>query len=248
MNYSAAIFDFFKSPKWLPNLLLGALCLLIPVVGPIVLIGWHSAALFGKRAPVDFDRYPPFDFNDFGKHLNRGLWPFVVNLVASMVMVPFAWLTMMVPMGLLLALMPHHDGGTPTDAEGAVMLAIFVLIGLCCASLFLILSFLLKPLMIRAILVQDFAPAFSLKFIKDFTARTWGAQILSMMAFIASSILLTLGGMMIFCVGMYAAISLLVFVQWHLNRQLYDLYLTRGGEPVPVSVKLCDTPPPLPLI
>ena len=37
MNYSASVTDFFKSPKWGMNLLLGAVSILIP----IVIYTWH---------------------------------------------------------------------------------------------------------------------------------------------------------------------------------------------------------------
>jgi hypothetical protein len=49
--------------------------------------------------------------------------------------------------------------------------------------------------------------------------------------------------MLVFCVGIYFAIGLLMFSAYHLDRQVYDLYLARGGEPVPVSPKLRDAPP-----
>ncbi len=161
MNYSAAITDFFRNPKWLPNLLLGALCILIPIVGPMVLVGWHASALFGKREPVDFDRYPPFDFSDFGKHLNRGLWPVVVNMVVSMVMVPVAWVLMLLPMGSFMASASQHQGEKLSDAEGAMVAGIVVLLMAVAAVLGVLLMFITRPLVIRSVKVQDFPPAFS---------------------------------------------------------------------------------------
>ena len=46
MNYTAAISDFYKTPHWPRNLLFGAICVLLPIVGPIVLTGdlYHYAA------------------------------------------------------------------------------------------------------------------------------------------------------------------------------------------------------------
>lgn len=42
MNYNSSISDFFTSPKWLPNMLLGAVTILIPLVGPLAIGGWHA--------------------------------------------------------------------------------------------------------------------------------------------------------------------------------------------------------------
>jgi hypothetical protein len=39
----------------------------------------------------------------------------------------------------------------------------------------------------------------------------------------------------------------LTYFSWtHLHKQLYLLYLSRGGEPIPVSPKLNDGPPVMP--
>src|SRR5438477_496577 len=137
MNYSAAISDFFKSPKWTMNLLLGGACALIPFVGQIVVLGWTVTGFWG-RDDENYEAFPDFDFSHFGKYLERGLWPFLVTFVASLVMIPLVWVVTI-----------------PT---------------------------------------------------------------------------------------------VVIYFAWtHLHRQLYRLYLSRGGEPVPFSPKLRDTPPPIPV-
>ena len=90
MNYSAAISDFFKSPKWTMNMLLGGACALIPFVGQIVVLGWAVTGFWG-RDEENYETFPDFDFSNFGKYLERGLWPFLVTFVASLVMVPVIW-------------------------------------------------------------------------------------------------------------------------------------------------------------
>ena len=45
---------------------------------------------------------------------------------------------------------------------------------------------------------------------------------------------------------MYAATVVIHFAWTNPHKQLYRLYLSRGGEPVPFSPKLGDTPPPMP--
>ena len=91
MKYTASITDFFKSPKWGTNILLGAVAMLIPAVGPIVLSGWHVTVLWTRGGDESPEDHPPFDFQYFGKYLERGLWPFLVALVSSLVLIPKTW-------------------------------------------------------------------------------------------------------------------------------------------------------------
>ena len=97
MNYTASVSDFFKSPKWMMNLLLGGVCVLIPIVGPIVVLGWLITG-FWARQDENFETFPDFDFSHFGKYLERGLWPFLVAFVVgvglSIVLVPLVWILM----------------------------------------------------------------------------------------------------------------------------------------------------------
>ena len=67
MNYSASISDFFKSPKWAMNMLLGGLCVLIPVVGPIVIMGWLVISFWG-REDEGFGRFSWFSSPHAGAH------------------------------------------------------------------------------------------------------------------------------------------------------------------------------------
>ena len=113
-------------------------------------------------------RFPPFDFQYFTKYLERGLWPFLVSLAASVVMVPVMFAMIFGPLlmsGIAAASLDHrHHGEFPR----AMMFSLF-------------------------------------------------------------------------------AICPVVIFSWHhLQKQLYQLYLARGGEPVPLNPKLNDLPPGLP--
>ena len=67
----------------------------------------------------------------------------------------------------------------------------------------------------------------------------------------ALTVLLPLGalapahiGAIILCIGIYFATVPAYFCWVHLQKQLYRLYLSRGGEPVPVSPKRTATSEP----
>ncbi len=87
MRYWAAYKFVWTSRNGWMNLLLASVCILIPVVGALVLIGYVRDVMLARLDTLDDDSlgYPDFDFNLFVEYLKRGLWPFLVSLVASLV-------------------------------------------------------------------------------------------------------------------------------------------------------------------
>lgn len=241
MKYVESISDFFKQPDWIKNLLLAGVCFLIPIVGPIVVMGWLVTGFWGRRdhAPETF---PNFDFAQFSKYLERGLWPFLVVLAASVVVVPVAWIVVLIPMLILGALFSGGEGGAVSSILGLIvgLIGFALYIG---AVLFIML--VIKPLNIRASLTQDFMKSFDFAFVKQFISLTWKESLLSSAFLVAASMILMPLGMVVLCVGMYAAAALVYFAWAHMDKQIYALYLARGGAPVEVSPKLSDEPPVL---
>ena len=244
MNYTDSVSDFFKSPNWMMNLLLGGVCVLIPIVGPIVVLGWLITG-FWARQDQNFETFPDFDFSHFGKYLERGLWPFLVAFVVSMavsiVMVPVAWI-LMIPMMVVGGM----SSGGHENAAGCFGILALILMMLVWAVMIVGLMLVLVPMKIRASLTQDFAKSFDIGFVKRFVALTWKEMVLSSLFVFATGILFLCLGAIVFCVGVYFA-SVLTYFSWtHLHKQLYALYLSRGGEPIPLSPKLTEPLPAVP--
>lgn len=242
MNYPSAITDFFKSPKWMMNLLLTGVCMLIPIVGPMVVQGWHIGGFWGRK-DVRFETFPDFDFNQFGKYLERGLWPFLVTFVASIVMTPVLMIVLAVPMAIS-GFFTHGDHGFIAGLIGMV----FSMAGyLFCLAVIMLVT---APLMLKATLTQDFGAAFDFAFVKRFVGLVWKELLIGAVFMSIAGGLMGMVGSLLFCVGMYFAIALALFGWQHILWQVYQLYLARGGEPVPVSPKLdggSDLPPPAPM-
>lgn len=240
MNYGASVSDFFKSPNWMMNLLLGGVCVLIPIVGPMVLLGWLITG-FWARQDENFETFPDFDFSHFGKYLERGLWPFlvafVVGIAFSIVMVPLTWL-LMIPVILVGGLSSSGEA----NAGGCLGFLAMTLMILVVAVVVFAMMLALVPLKIRASLTQDFAKSFDIGFVRKFLALTWKEVVLSSLFVMAIGTLFGCLGMIVFCVGVYFAMVLVYFSWTHLHKQLYKLYLSRGGEPVPLSPKLNPAP------
>jgi hypothetical protein len=241
MKYHQSVSDFFRIPRWKMNLLLGGVAMLIPLLGQIVLAGWQIGCLWGRGDDDEPARFPPFDFQFFIKYLERGMWPFLVQLVASFVLVPVI-MAVMVVVGLMAGFFGAHHGQPSNLAVGALIA------GAMCVPLLLMVGFnlVLTPLMVRATITQDFAKAFDPGFVKGFLSRVWREILLAMLYLLCLGLCLMVLAVVTCYVGAFFAAPVVIFSWHHLQRQLYQLYLSRGGAPVPVSHKLSDVPPSLP--
>jgi hypothetical protein len=243
MNYTASVSDYFKSPKWMMNTLLAGLCVFIPFVGPIVIKGWLITGFWG-REDERCETFPDFDFNNFGKYLERGLWPFLVTLVSGLVL-GVVLSVFIVPIVMLITLLIPTDNGTAGGCAAALLFTVMmVFYVVMVAALMLVLT----PLTLRASMTQDFGESFNFAFVKKFIALTWKEIILSSLFLMAASVILVCVGVLALCIGMYFATVPVYFCWIHLHKQLYALYLSRGGEPIPLSPKLRDYPPPAPAL
>lgn len=244
MRYRISLTDFFKSPKWGTNLLLGAVTSLIPIIGPIVLSGWLISIFWARGDDDAPEQSPPFDFQYFTKYLERGLWPFLVNFVAglalSVVLVPVMFLPLMLS-GMLTA--GHHR---LSHADAAILVPLCGSVAVLYLGLVLTFTLILVPLTLRATLVQAFAPAFDLGFVCGFIRLVWKELLLCAVFMFGVGIAMMILTVITCYLGLFPAIPVVSYAWQHLLKQLYQLYLRRGGEPVPVSSKLNDLPPILP--
>ncbi len=247
MHYIHSLRFAFKSPRWAMNLLLVCVCSLIPIVGPIVLIGYFFemidsflGLLKAKRLdgsdegalnalPVDdyvAETYPNFQFDRFGEYLSRGIWPFLVGFIIHLIVFVLAIIFFIG--GMILA--GATVAGTPNaDLKFAAMYVSFWLVYL---SLMLIVGMVTLPIYLHAGLTGEFAAAFSLKFYRDFMQRVGKEVVLSQFFLALVSPPLYLVGALMCYFGMFPAMALLHYAQHHLEYQLYELYLQRGGEPL----------------
>jgi hypothetical protein len=241
MNYTASVTDFFKPPKWLTNLLLAGVCVFIPFIGPIVIKGWIIGGLWGRDDERP-ETFPDFDFGNFGKYLERGLWPFLVMLVSG-VAIGMVFAIVLVPAALLSSAVTHGTNDNGCVAAFMALFMFFFYIIIVVAMLFL-----LTPLTIRATLTQDFAQSFNLAFVKRFASLMWKEILLAALFQVVAGGVLVCVGALALCIGAYFATVIIYFSWLHLHKQLYQLYLTRGGEPIPLSPKLRDGAAPLPVV
>ena len=237
MNYIAAVTDFFKPPKWLNNMLFAGICVLIPFIGVIVVKGWIIGGLWGRDDERP-ETFPDFDFGKFGKYLERGLWPFLVQLVTGFA-VGMVLAVVLVPTALITSMITHgtHNNGCIGAIMALFMFFIYVV-------LIIAMLFVITPLTLRATLTQDFVQAFNFAWVKEFASLMWKEILLASLFQVVAGGLLVCVGAIAICIGMYFALVVVYFCWLNLHKQLYRLFLSRGGEPIPVSPKLRDDAAP----
>jgi hypothetical protein len=255
MRYWQSYRFVFYSPNWLTNLLLGGVCLLIPWIGQIVMIGYlfevidvllrrrqlergrassYPADEFSERVldalPVNDDAalrpYPDFAFHRFSEYLTRGIWPFLVRLIVNMVVGVLAGFLLIV--GMLFAGFAAAATQSPL-----LFLMIYGLFWIFFSLALMAAAILTTPLYLRSGLRGDLVSAFSMAFYRDFLKRVGMEVVLTQLFLAATGAVLSIGGVLMCYIGLFPVWVLTMYAQHHLDYQLYELYLERGGMPVP---------------
>ncbi|MCA9270720.1 MAG: hypothetical protein KDA41_19700, partial [Planctomycetales bacterium] len=189
--------------------------------------------------------YPDFDFNKFVDYLSCGVWKFLVNMLSQFILFP-AWF--IAYYGAVIAIVATGALVSPDDpdANGRAM-AIAAAFAIPLAIMFLLtvtlgVRVITNPLVLKASLSGDPKGLFDLKFLIDFVKRTWKEMICELLwVYVTFPVMLVLG-LACLCIGVYPAIFLSYMADAHTNWQLYEIYLARGGAPIPLK---SDQPAPV---
>ena len=236
IDHGRALSYVFAREDWPRTLLFVTLATLVPLVGPVVVQGYQAVIAehvagrdVGRREDRD---WPPFDFDRLADYLMRGLRVFVVSLAAGVLIVPVAmgvvWLT------IFVSVLLGTTGGGGEDAIATFLGCALTSVG---GLFFAVLVFgtmaLILPLWLQAGINPDLAGAFDLAFLRDFLRRAGREVLLAHVALVCIHVALLFAGALACLVGVFPAIGLMMLVQAHLYGQLYALYLSRGGTPIP---------------
>jgi hypothetical protein len=214
----------FANPKWLTNLIMAAICNLIPVVGGLVTGGYMFEVLETLHREGD-ERYPDFDFGRFGKYLMRGLWPFLVILILFAPTMFLLWLLNIV-VSILAVVLLKDSAWILSLPVNLLAFVVFVFVAL--ASV---------PAVLRAGLSQQLALGSTISFARDFLKRVGLQLVLAQLFLGLSGMVVGFIGMLMCCVGVFPAGALVGMAHIHMMYQLYEVYLDRGGEPVPLKAE-----------
>ncbi|QDU96722.1 DUF4013 domain-containing protein [Lignipirellula cremea] len=210
--------------------ILGAVGLFIPYIGQVVVIGYAIDACEAIRRGVRRD-FCDFDFGRFGEYLLRGLWPMLVALIVMFPIVLGIMVIAFVPMMGAAAMM---DGG----GNGALpVVGILIMVGAFLLAFVagMLGTAVMMGMQVRAAFAQSLGEGFNVGWAWDFLKRTWlemilGLFLLSMIGGVVINV-----GLLLLCVGVIPAMGLMMVANWFFLGQLYELYLSRGGQPIPLK-------------
>ncbi|MFC2172627.1 DUF4013 domain-containing protein [Acidobacteriota bacterium] len=223
MNYMRAVNFIFEHPRWWLLALIGGLSFFVPIVGPLVFMGFLVEEI-ERYHRTKSDTLQEFSFDRLGPYLMRGLWPFLAGLVLAVILIP----VILVP-ALIFLVIP---GALDLESAMPFFVIAFVII---CVAICLIAALAAVPITLGAALGQNLRAALSWRFIKDFVSKMWLEILVTMLFLVVLAIVAEIIGLLACGIGIYCTLALVTVSQWHLYWQLYELYLERGGEPVPLA-------------
>jgi len=245
MEYMRAYNYIFENPDWMKSVLFMALLFIpamIPGVGIIVNLFYlgYQFEVIDSLLKSQGRQYPTFDFGRMGDYLGRGIWPFLVNLVGTVVLFPIIYIGLLVA-GLLVSGITSAAGESLGPILGMVLGLIVgvTFIGITFAAMFVMVAMIL-----RAGLTQEFGAAFQFDWIKDFCRRMWLEMLLSGLFMMATGFVLEILGVIALCIGLLFVIPLLFLAASHILYQLYVVYLSKGGIPIPIKLTPQSMMPP----
>lgn len=237
MDLGAAFTDVSRSPKWGMTFLFLSICFLIPIVGPIVGLGYLVRRHVTERQGRGVE---DFDFAHFGLYLKEGVWPFLISLLSSVLLFPLG-VIMVIPLIVAIA------------SESVVGIVIGLLFSLLVVGVAILVQALVTPGMaLNCALRQGFDPGISSGFFMSFLKGQWKSLLLYQVLLFFVSFGAILLGYVALMIGICPAMAFVSMVWWHLLFQHYDKHVADGGVPVEINPTLLQplpvtsVPPPLP--
>jgi hypothetical protein len=108
-------------------------------------------------------------------------------------------------------------------------------IGLLNLTIVVVQMMVVTPALVYAGLRQELDFGGTYRFVGDFLPRAWGELLLSELFLMVTGMLVMMVGLLMCCIGILPAIVVLSLARAHLYYQLYELYLQRGGSPIPLK-------------
>ena len=226
-----AITFAFRGEDSLVSILTGVVYMMIPIVGPIALLGYQTE-IFRRLARRDPRPLPKLTFAPFTAYLTRGVVPFVAQLLFAL---PFTFVGIFVFVSIVGATLVASTHGTGAGPAQSAIFAAMLLPWTAMMVAWIGLAPVLQSVLTRAALTEEVAKTFDFRALLAYARSTYWPSALSLLAFgIFAFGLYLLGAAMCF-VGIWPILLIVQIAATHLRWQTYEFYLARGGEPVPMK-------------
>ncbi len=218
MQYGKPYTYFLNREGGTKGLLLGCLVLFLPVVGPMVFMGYQAEVTEDLERDPDILDHDPFDLKHFSRYLTRGVWPFLMSLIVQAITVVFIAVAVAAAVGVGFA--------AQNGLIGYASFYLFLIPATFIATLFSL------PLILHVQLAGKLRVGAAFAFSSRFLGKLWGQCFVTIFVHMLISMPIILLGYAMCCVGVIPAVIIISMAQDHLSVQLYRIYLAEGGEPV----------------
>jgi hypothetical protein len=234
MDYFGVFNWIHANPNWFVSSLLGGICMLIPIIGPIVCFGF----VFETAACLHLTNgqyQPNFDFGRFSNYLSRGVGPFIVGLIGGVVQFIFMMMLMMI-IGVAISTTvqaPGPGGNFAGRPEPPIFL--FLLIYPLMFLLGFVMYAIMYPLQLRSGLMCDISEGFKLGWGISFLQNTWLEMFLKLLCIMLFSIVAVPIVILTCGLGAILVWGYLFHVMAYYAFQLYRVHVSRGGQKIQLS-------------
>lgn len=227
MRYLRAYTFLLSTPHSFQTLTTLTVFFILPVVGQLVVWGYCYnlvERLLRRGEP------PAYHEVTFTNIISRSAWPGVLMLPLYVSVIPFFFVFTWA--ATALSFYAAFNGG---DTQAAVFGVAFPLFAVLLVVGMLIASSLLLAATLRMAMTQSILQGFNLSWLWEFWGKMWFELLLSTSFLWVTFVLGVSVGAMLFCVGILPAAVMCTLAQAHIQYQLYELYLRRGGTPIPIK-------------
>ncbi len=211
MEFGKAFTFAFEDQDWIKKLLIGAVILLIPIIGIFVVMGWMLEII---RRVIVHDPQPLPDWSDFGGYLMRGFQAWLVGLVYALPMI----LINVCIQGATVAM--QQNGGDDTMTAAVTVLSV------CLSCVVIIYSLFLGVVLPAALGIfaatGQLGAAFRIGEVFGLVRAAPSAYLMVLLGSILAGLIASLG--VILCViGVLFTSALAYVIMAHLYGQAYNV-------------------------
>lgn len=219
MQYVKAFTFSLKKPRGWVTILIGVVCLFVPIVGLMVWLGYRSFVASDLDEDPELTYHRDFDTNKLGEYLGKGVWQFLAQmLIGCVMMIPYVGMVV-----LMLTVGTKDPTLMPVIILGSYgVLFVMLVLG----------TFFVWPIELYAALSREVSVGRAFSFAGRFVRVMWLELIVALIAYFFFSVLAMTLGALACCIGMYPMAVVMSMAEIHILVQLYRVYLDKGGTPI----------------
>jgi hypothetical protein len=218
MEFGRAFTYAFQDPDWLKKVGIAAVVFLIPIIGPIVLLGW---GLEITRRVINDDPDPLPGWDNFSAFISTGFQAFVVTLAYSLPLILLAICNQFVQVATFGVVAASNSSDTTSLS---MIITVVSLCMVCLISIFGIAAGVITPVAMGRLAVSgEVGAAFRFREIFGLLRAAPGPYLLEILVVGLAYTILAPIGMLVCGIGLLAVMAYMTTLSAHLTGQAYKV-------------------------